>query len=48
MRGSDETIRRAVLNKTGIALLGENMIKEELAEGILLLCMTVKNQLKHL
>ncbi|WP_144525999.1 LysR family transcriptional regulator [Bacillus pumilus] len=33
--GSDETIRRAVLNKTGIALLGENMIKEELAEGIL-------------
>lgn len=33
--GSDETIRRAVLNQTGIALLGENVIKEELATGLL-------------
>ncbi|MCU6600138.1 LysR family transcriptional regulator [Peribacillus frigoritolerans] len=33
--GSDETIRRAVLNQTGIALLGENVIKEELANGLL-------------
>ncbi|MEH7097199.1 LysR family transcriptional regulator [Neobacillus vireti] len=31
--GSDETIRRAVLNQTGIALLGENVIKEELSNG---------------
>ncbi|SNT52598.1 DNA-binding transcriptional regulator, LysR family [Bacillus sp. OK838] len=31
--GSDETIRRAVLNQTGIALLGENVNKEEIADG---------------
>lgn len=34
--GSDETIRRATLNQTGIALLGENVIKEELANGQLI------------
>lgn len=33
--GSDETIRRAVLNQTGVALLGENVIKEELVNGTL-------------
>lgn len=33
--GSEETIKRAVLNKTGIALLSENLIKEELANGLL-------------
>lgn len=32
---SEETIRRAVLNQTGIALLGENVIKEELFNGLL-------------
>ncbi|MFE4524926.1 LysR family transcriptional regulator [Cytobacillus firmus] len=34
--GSDETIRRAVLNQTGIALLGENVIKEELDKGLII------------
>ena len=33
--GSEETIRRAVLNHTGIALMGEKLIKEELATGLL-------------
>ncbi|KKK36594.1 hypothetical protein WQ57_18595 [Mesobacillus campisalis] len=31
--GSDETIKRAVLNGNGYAILGENVIKNELEEG---------------
>jgi len=31
--GSDETIKRAVLNGTGYAILGENIIKNELKDG---------------
>ncbi|MED1471566.1 LysR family transcriptional regulator [Bacillus salipaludis] len=31
--GSDETIKRIVLNNTGYAILGENSIKNELKEG---------------
>lgn len=31
--GSDETIKRAVLNGTGYAILGENAIKNELKDG---------------
>lgn len=31
--GSDETIKRAVLNGTGYAILGENIIKNELEDG---------------
>jgi DNA-binding transcriptional LysR family regulator len=34
--GSEETIKRAVLNKTGIAMLSENLIKEELANGLII------------
>lgn len=31
--GSDETVKRAVLNGTGFAILGENVIKNELEDG---------------
>ena len=31
--GGDETIKRAVLNGTGYAILGENIIKNELEDG---------------
>ena len=31
--GSDETVKSAVLNGTGYAILGENIIKKELEEG---------------
>jgi DNA-binding transcriptional LysR family regulator len=31
--GSDETIKRAVLNGNGYAILGENVIKQELTDG---------------
>jgi DNA-binding transcriptional LysR family regulator len=34
--GSEETIKRAVLNKTGIAMLSENLIKEELTNGLII------------
>lgn len=34
--GSDETIKRIVLNGTGYAVLGENIIKEELEDGSLI------------
>lgn len=33
MGGSDETIKRAVLNGTGYAILGENIMKNELEDG---------------
>jgi DNA-binding transcriptional LysR family regulator len=33
--GSEEAIRRVVLNKTGIALLSENLIKEDLEKKAL-------------
>ncbi|MFH7820053.1 LysR family transcriptional regulator [Neobacillus thermocopriae] len=33
--GSDEMIKRAVLNGTGYAILGENIIKKEIEEGLI-------------
>ncbi|AIM16932.1 LysR family transcriptional regulator [Neobacillus sedimentimangrovi] len=33
--GSDEMIKRAVLNGTGYAILGENIIKKEIKEGLI-------------
>lgn len=34
--GSEETVKRAVLNQTGIAIIGEDLIREELANGVLM------------
>ncbi|MCA1055861.1 LysR family transcriptional regulator [Rossellomorea aquimaris] len=41
--GSDEMIKRAVLNGTGYAILGENVIKQEIADGTITILDRVPN-----
>lgn len=43
--GSDETIKRAVLNGTGYAILGGNIIKNELEDGIITILQPVSESI---
>lgn len=44
--GSDETIKRAVLNGTGYAILGENAIKKEVNDGLIMILQKISNPIR--